>query len=80
MRRATITQYLIEQQRKHGNVPPELRLLIEVIARAVKRIGHSVTQGALADMLGSAGTENVQGEAQKKLDVVANEVLVEANL
>jgi fructose-1,6-bisphosphatase I len=80
MRRATITQYLIEQQRKYGNVPPELRLLVEVIARAVKRIGHSVTQGALADMLGAAGTENVQGEAQKKLDVVANEVLVEANL
>jgi fructose-1,6-bisphosphatase I len=80
MRRTTITQYLIEQQRKYGNVPPELRLLIEVIARAVKRIGHSVTKGALEDLLGAAGTENVQGEAQKKLDVIANEVLVEANL
>jgi fructose-1,6-bisphosphatase I len=76
----TITQYLIEQQRAHANVPPELRLLVEVIARAVKRIGHSVGKGALADMLGAAGTDNVQGEAQKKLDVIANEVLVEANL
>lgn len=80
MRRTTITQYLIEQQRRYGNVPPELRLLVEVIARAVKRIGHTVTKGALDDLLGAAGTDNVQGEAQKKLDVIANEVLVEANL
>jgi fructose-1,6-bisphosphatase I len=78
-RRISLTQYLVEQQREHGRIPPELRLLIEVVARACKRIAISVNKGALGDILGSAGTDNVQGEAQKKLDVISNEVLIEAN-
>jgi fructose-1,6-bisphosphatase I len=79
MRRVSLTQYLVEQQRKHDQVSSELRLLIEVVARACKAIGHAVSKGALADNLGSAGTDNVQGEVQKKLDVISNEVLLEAN-
>ncbi|HET8746779.1 MAG TPA: class 1 fructose-bisphosphatase [Ramlibacter sp.] len=75
----SLTRYLVEQQRVHGHIPSELRLLIEVVARACKRISISVNQGALGDVLGAAGTDNVQGEAQKKLDVIANEVLIEAN-
>jgi len=77
--RISLTRYLIEQQRVHGSIPPELRLLLEVVARACKRIAISVGKGALGGVLGSAGTENVQGEVQKKLDVIANEVLIEAN-
>jgi fructose-1,6-bisphosphatase I len=79
MRRVTLTQYLIEQQRSHGTVSPELRLLIEVIARSCKAISHAVGKGPLAGIGDVMGTQNVQGEAQKRLDVVANEVLVEAN-
>ena len=79
MRRVTLTQYLVEQQRKQGIVSAELRLLIEVVARACKSIGNAISKGALAGVLGGAGTDNVQGEAQKKLDVIANDVLVEAN-
>ncbi|HEX6004694.1 MAG TPA: class 1 fructose-bisphosphatase [Burkholderiales bacterium] len=79
MRRVTLTQYLIEQQRNHGTVSPELRLLIEIIARACKAISHAVSKGPLAGIGDAVGTENVQGEVQKKLDVIANEVLVEAN-
>jgi fructose-1,6-bisphosphatase I len=79
MRRVTLTQYLIEQQRSHGTVSPELRLTVEVIARACKAISHAVSKGAIAGIGDVIGTQNVQGEAQKKLDVVANEVLVEAN-
>lgn len=79
MGRVTLTQYLIEQQRSHGTVSPELRLLIEVVARACKAISHAVSKGPLAGIGEVVGTENVQGEAQKKLDVIANEVLVEAN-
>jgi fructose-1,6-bisphosphatase I len=79
MRRVTFTQYLVEQERKRKTVPAELRLLLEVIARACKAISHAVSKGELADVLGAAGTDNVQGEAQKKLDVISNEVLVEAN-
>ncbi len=78
-KRVSLTQYLVEQQREHGHIPGQLRLLIEVVARACKRIAISVNKGALGDVLGSAGSENVQGEVQKKLDVIANEVLVEAN-
>jgi fructose-1,6-bisphosphatase I len=60
-------------------MPPQLRLLIEVVARACKRIAINVNKGALGDVLGSADSENVQGEVQKKLDIIANEVLIEAN-
>jgi fructose-1,6-bisphosphatase I len=78
MRRVTLTQFLIEQQRA-GRIGPDLRLLIEVVARAVKAIGVNISKGALAGVLGEAGTDNVQGEAQKKLDVIANEILMQAN-
>lgn len=79
MSRVSLTQYLIEQQRLHGHIPQELRLLIEIVARACKRIAIAVNKGALGDVLGSADSENVQGEVQKKLDIIANEVLIEAN-
>ncbi|MDO9596625.1 MAG: class 1 fructose-bisphosphatase [Azoarcus sp.] len=78
MRRVTLTQFLIEQQRA-GRVSADLRLLLEVVARAVKAISVNVSKGALAGVLGEAGTDNVQGEAQKKLDVIANEILLLAN-
>jgi len=79
IRRVSLTQYLVEQQREHGRIPGDLRLLIEVVARACKRIAIAVNKGALGDVLGSAGSENVQGEVQRKLDVISNEVLIEAN-
>jgi fructose-1,6-bisphosphatase I len=79
MSRISLTQYLVEQQRSGGHMPPQLRLLIEVVARACKRIAINVNKGALGDVLGSASSENVQGEVQKKLDIIANEVLIEAN-
>ncbi|MEA3116228.1 MAG: fructose,6-bisphosphatase [Caballeronia sp.] len=78
-RRTTLTKYLIEQQREHQNLPADLRLLIEVIARACKQIGYQVSKGALGEALGTAGSENVQGEVQKKLDILSNEILLEAN-
>jgi len=79
-KRISLTQYLVEQQREHGHIPSQLRLLIEVVARACKRISISVNKGALGEVLGAAGSENVQGEVQKKLDIISNEVLIEANV
>ena len=79
MKRISLTQYLVEQQREHGRIPGQLRLLIEVVARACKRIAIAVNKGELGGVLGSAGSENVQGEVQKKLDIISNEVLIEAN-
>ncbi|MCC7226779.1 MAG: class 1 fructose-bisphosphatase [Burkholderiaceae bacterium] len=79
MKRKTLTQYLVEQQRSGQSMKPELRLLIETVARACKTISHAVSKGALGGLLGALETENVQGEVQKKLDVISNEVLLEAN-
>ncbi len=75
----SLSRYLVEEQRSKGKITPELRLLLEVVARACKSISHSVNKGALGGVLGTAGSENVQGEVQKKLDIIANEVLIEAN-
>ncbi|WP_343528574.1 class 1 fructose-bisphosphatase [Sphingomonas sp.] len=79
MQRMSLTRFLIEQQRGDAALPAELRLLIETVARACKTIGHAVSKGALGEVLGSLGQENVQGEVQKKLDVIANELLLDAN-
>ena len=74
-----LTRYLVEQEREHGVITPQLRLLVEVVARACKRISIAANKRALGDVLGSAGTGNVQGEVQKKHDVIANDVLIHAN-
>ena len=79
MNKISLTRYLVEQQRDHGQIPAQLRLLLEVVARACKSISQAVNKGALGGVLGTAGSENVQGEVQKKLDIIANEVLIEAN-
>ncbi|BCO28448.1 fructose-1,6-bisphosphatase class 1 [Rhodoferax lithotrophicus] len=78
-KRISLTRYLVEQQRMDGHIPSQLRLLLEVVARACKRISQAVNKGALGEVMGSAESENVQGEVQKKLDIIANEVLIEAN-
>lgn len=79
MKRKTLTQYLVEQQRSAQALSPEVRLLVEVVARACKAISHAVSKGALGGVLGSLESENVQGEVQKKLDVMSNDILLEAN-
>jgi len=79
MSRKTLTRYLVEQQRLMQAITPEVRLLIETVARACKAISHAVGKGALGGVLGSLESENVQGEVQKKLDVLSNEILFEAN-
>ncbi|MBB1077726.1 class 1 fructose-bisphosphatase [Rhodoferax sp. 4810] len=74
-----LTRYLVEKQRLNGHISPELRLMLEVVARACKRISQAVNKGSLGEVMGSADSENIQGEMQKKLDIIANEVLIEAN-
>jgi fructose-1,6-bisphosphatase I len=83
MKPISLIQFLIEERRA-GHINAELSLLIEVVARACKRIAVATGKGALGDVLGMAGTDgalsmNIQGEAQKKLDVISNEILLEAN-
>jgi len=75
----SLSRYLVEEQRQRGHIPAPLRLLLEVVASACIGISHAVNKGALGDAMGTASSENVQGEVQKKLDIIANEVLIEAN-
>jgi fructose-1,6-bisphosphatase I len=79
VKQKSLTQFLVEQQRQQAALPAQLRLLIEVVARACKVIGYSVNNGALGGLLGDLDRSNVQGEVQKRLDVLANEMLLEAN-
>ena len=74
----SLSRYLIEEQRA-GRISADLRQLIAVVARACTSISIAVSKGALGGVLGDAGTGNVQGEAQKKLDVLSNDILLEAN-
>jgi len=78
MRRITLTQFLVGRQQANL-INADLRLLVETIARACKAISTRVNKGALADGIGVADTSNVHGETQKTLDVLSNEILLEAN-
>ncbi len=75
MSNLTLSQFL-EQQK--GNLTPELAQVIDTIATTCKTIDKALQKGALAGILGSAGNENVQGETQKKLDVISNDYLIDA--
>jgi fructose-1,6-bisphosphatase I len=72
----TLSRYLVEQQRHNPVITPDLRLIVESVASACKAIGVAIGKGELAGVLGGAGSENVQGEAQKKLDVISNDILI----
>ena len=71
----TLSQFL---QQQTGNLTPELAQVIETIANTCKIIDQTLQKGALAGVLGSAQNENVQGEEQKKLDIISNDYLIEA--
>ncbi|MGR8933951.1 MAG: class 1 fructose-bisphosphatase [Gammaproteobacteria bacterium] len=74
----TLTQFIIEQQRKYPGVSGTFTSLLNNIVTACKQISHMVNRGNLIGVLGSAGTENVQGEVQKKLDIITHDIMVNA--
>jgi len=75
----TLARYLTEEQRNKGVITADLKFLIEIVSRACQAISVAIGKGGLGGVLGEAGSDNVQGEAQKKLDVLSNEILLEAN-
>ena len=75
----TITQFISEEQRRVGGATGEFTALLNDIVTACKYISNAVNQGALVGILGTAGSENVQGETQKKLDVISNDVFIKNN-
>lgn len=74
----TLTQFIIEQQRELPGVSGTFTSLLNDIVTACKKISHLVNQGNLIGVLGSADSENVQGEVQKKLDIITNDIMIEA--
>jgi fructose-1,6-bisphosphatase I/sedoheptulose-1,7-bisphosphatase len=76
--KSTLTQFLIEERRRHPDATGDLNALITDVSLACKAIARKVAFGALAGVLGSAGASNVQGEDQKTLDVLSNSIFIRA--
>lgn len=72
-----LEQYLKTAKPKGNSIPAGLQELLMAVANTCNTLSHEVAQGALIGLLGSAGTGNVQGEVQQKLDVIANDLLIE---
>ncbi|MBX3605215.1 MAG: class 1 fructose-bisphosphatase [Piscinibacter sp.] len=76
--RPTLTQFLIEERRRHPGATGDLNALVTDVSLACKAISRKVALGALSGAVGSAGTVNVQGEDQKPLDVLSNDMFLRA--
>lgn len=74
----TLAQFIAAEQRAGREFDNDLRDLIVNVMSACKQIHHAVNHGALFGVLGTAGSENVQGETQKKLDVMSNTMFIES--
>lgn len=75
----TLTQFIIEEQRRVVGATGDFTSLLNDIVTAIKVISNTVNKGDLMGVLGSAGSENIQGETQKKLDVITNDVMLRSN-
>uniref|UniRef100_A0A0V0G3V6 Fructose-1,6-bisphosphatase isozyme 2 n=1 Tax=Triatoma dimidiata TaxID=72491 RepID=A0A0V0G3V6_TRIDM len=72
----TLTRFVLQEQRKHPEATGDLTQLLISIQSAVKAISSAVRKAGITHLYGLAGTENIQGEAVKKLDVLANELFI----
>jgi len=75
----TIERHILEQQRFFPEATGEFTYLLYDIALAAKIISREVNKAGLAEILGLAGAENIQGEQVMKLDVFANETMMRMN-
>ncbi|MGK9450092.1 class 1 fructose-bisphosphatase [Acidithiobacillus caldus] len=72
----TLSQFIIEETRLYPGATGDFAALLNDLTVACKFIAAQVQRGALVGALGSAGTDNVQGEVQKKLDVISNDAIL----
>ncbi len=77
--RWTLTRYLIEERRRYPQASGELNALILDISLACKAIARIVAMGALGEAMPTGGDTNVQGEVQKPLDVMSNDIFIRMN-
>ncbi|MEO7213949.1 class 1 fructose-bisphosphatase [Mucilaginibacter sp.] len=74
----TLGQFIIEKQADFPYAKGELSRLLRDIAIAAKIVNREVNKAGLMDILGQAGSTNIQGESQQKLDIFANEQFISA--
>lgn len=74
----TLGEFIVENQKDFPYASGELSQLLSSIRIAAKVVNREINKAGLADILGQAGNENVQGETQMKLDVFADEVFIRA--
>ena len=74
----TIQQHIIEEQQRFPDASGEFSFLLSGITLAAKQIQTQVRRAGLNDVLGEYGEENVQGESQQKLDVIANDLMIQS--
>src|SRR5690606_38286577 len=72
----TIQSHILQQQARFPEASGALSWVLSAISISAKMIAAQVRRARLEDVLGSVGSENVQGETQQKLDVIANEILM----
>ncbi|OAD56620.1 Fructose-1,6-bisphosphatase 1 [Eufriesea mexicana] len=72
----TLTRFVLAEQRKIPTATGDLSQLLNSIQTAVKAVSSAVRKAGIANMYGIAGSQNVQGEDVKKLDVLSNELFV----
>jgi len=73
----SIVQFIVEEQRTHPNSTGSLTGLMSDIVSSCKKIAHLVNRSGIIGLGGAAESENVQGEVQKKLDIITNDVMVD---
>ncbi len=78
-RETTLTEFIMQEQRRFPEATGDFTALLNYVRLACKRISFIVGRGALGNALGSAGSVNVQGETQMKLDLLANDVFLRTN-
>jgi len=72
----TLQSHILEQQSHHPHASGTFSWILSALSISAKIIADKVRRARLENVLGSVGTENVQGEVQQKLDLIANEVLL----
>jgi fructose-1,6-bisphosphatase I/sedoheptulose-1,7-bisphosphatase len=77
--RTTLNQFLIEERRRHPTATGDLNALINDVALACKAIAKRIAYGAIDNILGATAVTSIQGERQQKLDLLANELFLNAN-
>ncbi len=75
----SLTQFIMEEQRRFKEASGDFTALLNDVGTACKIISNGVNKGELIGILGSAESENIQGETQKKLDILSNEVVIGCN-